>query len=78
MVHVNTQQSESSAGSTPSHTVTFTDLNIHISLNSGTYVLKWSSGFGIYDYWACGVKITCKFKSMEKGSNIQQKEIIMN
>lgn len=59
MVHVNTQQSESFAGSTPSHTVRFTDLNIHIALNSGTYVLKWSSGFGKYDYWACGIEIMC-------------------
>lgn len=47
------------AGSTPSHTVRFTDLNIHIALNSGTYVLKWSSGFGKYDYWACGIEIMC-------------------
>lgn len=74
MVHVNTQQSESSARSTPSHTVRFTDLNIHISLNSGTYVLKWSSGFGIYDYWACGVKIMCTFKSTERVSTINKKK----
>lgn len=74
MVHVNTQQSESPAGSTPSHTVRFTDLNIHISLNSGTYVLKWSSGFGIYDYWACEIKMTCKFKSMERVSTMNKKK----
>ena len=37
MVHVNTQQSESaSAGSTPSHVVTFTGLKTRISLNTGS------------------------------------------
>lgn len=74
MVHVNTQQSESSAGSTPSHTVRFTDLNIHISSNSGTYVLKWSSGFGIQDYWAYRVKTMCHFKSMDRVSTTNKKK----
>lgn len=74
MVHVNTQQSESSAGSTPSCTVRFTDLNIHISFNSGTYVLKLSSGFGINDYWACEVKIMCKFKSTKRVSTNNKKK----
>ena len=68
MVHVNPQQSESPAGSAPHHTVRFTDLNIRISLNSGTYVLEWSSGFGICDYWARGVKVMCKFKLIERVS----------
>ncbi|KFO32503.1 hypothetical protein H920_06064 [Fukomys damarensis] len=74
MVHVNTQQSESSAGSTPSHTVRFTDLNIEISLNSGTYVLKWSSGFGIYDYRARKVKLMCKLKSTGRVSTTNKKK----
>lgn len=78
MVHVNTQQSESSAGSTPSHTVGFTDLNTHTSCNSGTYVLKWSSGFGIYDNWACGVKVIYKFKSMERVSTFNKKQPIID
>lgn len=65
---------QSSTGSIPSHTVSFTDLNICISLNSVTYILKWSSDFGIYDYWAFGVKAICKFKSMEKVSTINQKK----
>lgn len=72
MVHVNTHQSESSAGSPPSHTVGFTDLNTLISCNSGTYVLKRSSGFGIYDNWACRVKVMCKFKSMERVSTFNK------
>lgn len=77
VVHVYAQQSESYAGSTPSHTVRFTDLNIHIS-QQWHYVLKWSSGFGINDYWACEVIIICKFRLTERVSTKQQKEKIMN
>ncbi|KAK2105497.1 Protein TASOR 2 [Saguinus oedipus] len=66
MVHVIIQQSESSAGSTPSHTVSFTDLNIHIALNSGAYVLKWSSGFGIYASWELDFKYVMKVSSLKK------------
>lgn len=45
MVHVNTQQSES-AGSTPVALSGERPEYTHF-INSGTYVLKWSSGFGI-------------------------------
>lgn len=55
MVRVDIQQLESSPGSTQSHSVRFTDLDINISLNSSAYGFKWSGGFGIYDHWVYGI-----------------------
>ena len=76
MVNINLQQSESSAGSTASHTVSGTGLSTRISLNGGSDTLKWSSHFGIYDYhWAHEVKIMHKFKSVEKVSTINKRKL---